>query len=185
MYLFLAPLLIGFTLNSASAFTTFYSHHFGDQAARLLCTILRNILGIPVWAIGYALAAMAPSSQLYTSSLFSSVLAWLLMISGGVTIIIGLWSLRGRAAAPSTHDTLVSHGLYAYIRHPLYSGMLLELTGLFSWVPTMPMLLACLLGVLWVLLQARLEELDLLQRLPSYREYMQRVPCFVPNFKRL
>ena len=185
MYLFLAPLLIGFTLNSASTFTTFYSHHFGDKAGRLLCTILRNVLGIPVWAIGYAMAAMAPSSQLVTSSLFSSVLAWLLMISGGAVIIIGLWSLRARAAAPSMHDMLVSHGLYAYIRHPLYSGMLLELAGLFAWVPTLPMLLACLLGVLWVLLQARLEELDLLQRLPSYREYMQRVPRFVPNFKRL
>ncbi|HEX9090976.1 MAG TPA: isoprenylcysteine carboxylmethyltransferase family protein [Anaerolineales bacterium] len=185
MYLFLAPLLIGFTLNSASAFTTFYSHHFGDKAGRLLCTILRNVLGIPVWAIGYGMAVMAPPSQLYTSSLISSVLAWLLMISGGVIIIISLWSLRARAAAPSMRDTLVRHGLYAYIRHPLYTGMLLELAGLFLWVATLPMLLACLLGVLWIMLQARFEELDLLQRLPAYREYMQGVPRFLPNFKRL
>lgn len=185
MYLFLAPLLIGFTLNSASTFTAFYSRHFGDKPARLLCTILRNVLGIPVWTIGYALAVMAPASLLFTSNLITSVLAWLLMVSGGGIIIIGIWSLRGRAVTPSMRDTLVRHGLYAYIRHPLYSGMRLELAGLFLWVPTLPMLLACLLGVLWVLLQARLEELDLIQRLPAYKEYMQRVPRFLPILKRL
>lgn len=82
-------------------------------------------------------------------------------------------------------DTLVSHGLYAYIRHPLYSGMILQLVGLFLWVPTLPISIACFLGVVWVVLQARLEELDLVERIPTYSEYMQRVPPFVPKFRRL
>ena len=45
------------------------------------------------------------------------------------------------------------------------------------------MLLAVSLGVGWVLIQARLEELDLLQRMPAYREYMQRVPRFLPRLR--
>jgi protein-S-isoprenylcysteine O-methyltransferase Ste14 len=80
-------------------------------------------------------------------------------------------------------DTLVTHGIYAHIRHPLYSGMLLELAGLLLWIPRVTVLIACLLGWLWVIVQARLEEMDLQQRLPAYREYMQRVPRFIPRRK--
>lgn len=75
-------------------------------------------------------------------------------------------------------------GIYAYIRHPLYSGMILELTGLFLYIPSLTVLVACVLGLLWVMIQARLEEMDLVQRKPAYQEYMQQVPRFVPLFKR-
>jgi protein-S-isoprenylcysteine O-methyltransferase Ste14 len=44
-------------------------------------------------------------------------------------------------------------------------------------------LVACSLGWIWVLIQARLEEADLLQRLPAYRQYMQGVPRFVPRLR--
>jgi protein-S-isoprenylcysteine O-methyltransferase Ste14 len=43
------------------------------------------------------------------------------------------------------------------------------------------MMIACILGMLWVLVQARLEEWDLLQRLPAYKQYMENVPRFVPK----
>ncbi len=43
--------------------------------------------------------------------------------------------------------------------------------------------LACALGVAWILLQTRLEEYDLLQRLPGYREYRRAVPCFPPRLE--
>ena len=75
------------------------------------------------------------------------------------------------------------NGIYAHIRHPLYSGMILELTGLFLWIPTLSVLVACVLGVIWVMIQVRLEEKDLVERLPDYKDYMQRVPRFVPKFK--
>ncbi len=183
MFVFLVPLLIGFTCNSASAFTTFYSQRLGQRAGRLICVLLRDVLGIPVWAAGYALAARSSTSTLFNPGLVSAVMAWIVLLLGVVIICAGLWSLRWRAAAPTLQDKLVTSGVYAHIRHPLYSGLLLELVGLFLWVPTLPMSLACVLGVLWTMLQARLEELDLLQRLPAYRDYMQQVPRFLPKFK--
>jgi len=67
------------------------------------------------------------------------------------------------------------------MRHPMYSGLLCQLAGLGLYVPTLPMILACLLGVGWVVLQARLEERDLLQRIPGYEAYMQQVPRFFPR----
>jgi protein-S-isoprenylcysteine O-methyltransferase Ste14 len=45
-------------------------------------------------------------------------------------------------------------------------------------------LLACALGTVWVILQTWLEEIDLLGRLPGYREYMGRVHRFRPDLRK-
>lgn len=182
MFLFLLPLLVGFAFNCASAFTTFFSTRLGERSGRLLCIVLRDVVGIPLWAIGYGMAALAASPQFFTPTLLTSALAWLLIIFGSAVIIAGMVSLRWKAAAPSLKDSLVTDGLYAHIRHPFYTGMFAQLLGLALWFPTQSMSLACLIGMLWIGLQARLEELDLLQRLPAYKEYMQRVPRFLPRF---
>jgi len=182
MFLFLAPLLTSFFFNSASAFTSYYSRLLGERWGRIACVVLRDVLGIPVWAIGYVMAVRAPAAYLYKPTLLTTVLAWLLILAGGVVILLGLKSLKGRAAAPSVQDTLVTQGIYSHIRHPLYSGMLLELIGVCIYVPTLTVFVACGLGSIWVMIQARLEEMDLVQRLPAYQEYMQQVPRFVPKF---
>jgi protein-S-isoprenylcysteine O-methyltransferase Ste14 len=183
MFLFLIPLLIGFTFNLASVFTSYYSRTLGERRGRIACVVLRDVLGIPVWTIGYALAVRAPSTYLFNPTFFSSVLGWLFILAGAAIIIAGFVSIRGRALAPSVQDTLVRQGIYTHLRHPLYSGMILELTGLFICIPTLTVWVACVLGVVWVMIQARLEEMDLVQRMPAYQEYMQQVPRFVPKFK--
>lgn len=50
-------------------------------------------------------------------------------------------------------------------------------------MPTSTVVLACALGFAWLIIQARLEEVDLLQRLPAYREYMEQVPRFLPRLR--
>ena len=72
-------------------------------------------------------------------------------------------------------------GPYARVRHPLYDGVLIQLTGLCLLMPRWPVLLACGLAAAWIQVQARLEERDLLERVPGYREYMARVPRFLPR----
>ncbi len=181
--LFLIPLLLGFAFNSASAFTTLFSARLGVRGGRLVCVVLRDVLGIPFWAFGYAMAAITTSHWLFIPTLLSSALAWLLILSGSAIIVTGMVSLRWKAAAPSLNDSLVTSGVYAYVRHPLYSGMFLQLAGLFLGIPQIAMLFASLIGLLWIVLQARLEEIDLLQRLPVYKEYMQRVPRFLPKIR--
>lgn len=183
MFWFLVPLLTGFIFNSASAFTTFFSARLGERGGRLACIILRDVVGIPLWAAGYGVAVVTDSPGLFVTRWHTSALAWLLILAGSAIIIAGMVSLRWKAAAPSVNDSLVSTGLYAHIRHPLYSGMLLQLFGLAFWYPRLSTLAACFIGILWVLLQSRLEEIDLLQRIPAYKDYMQRVPRFIPKFK--
>jgi len=183
MFLFLVPLLTGFTFNSASAFTSYISRLLGEHGGRIACVVLRDVLGIPVWAIGYVMAVREPSAYLFKPTFFTSVLGWSFILAGGAVIIAGLVSIRWRAMAPSVQDTLVMQGIYSHIRHPLYSGMLLELIGLFIYIPSVTVLVACVLGAVWVMIQARLEEMDLVQRMPPYQEYMQQVPRFVPKVR--
>jgi protein-S-isoprenylcysteine O-methyltransferase Ste14 len=184
IYTFLIPLLIGFTFNSLSAFTCTFSQRLGEQNGRVTCIILRDVLGIPVWAIGYAMVVNTASGLLFTPTWLVSLLAGSLMLAGVAIIIIGLVTIGKTAFAPSTHDALVSGGIYAHIRHPLYSGLVLELAGLFLYIPKMTVLAACLLGVGWVLIQARLEEQDLRKRMPAYEAYMAKVPRFIPRLVR-
>jgi protein-S-isoprenylcysteine O-methyltransferase Ste14 len=183
MYVFLIPLLAGFAFNAASAFTAAFSRRWGERRGQLATAVLRNVLGIPVWVIGLLLAVRARSPALFAPGPVTKVAAWLLLIAGSVVQLLALAALRTRAAAPSARDTLVERGPYARLRHPIYAGLLLEFAGIVLVKPTRLTAVACALGALWAVLQARLEELDLVQRLPPYREYMQRVPRFVPGFR--
>lgn len=184
MHLFLIPLLLGFTFNAASALTTAFSRRWGEKKGSLVTAVLRNILGIPVWAIGFFMAVRAPSPGLFTKTEVTEVAGLILVAAGGVIILMALSAIRGRAAAPSTQDQLIRAGLYAHVRHPIHSGTLLEFAGVLLLRPTRAVAIACALGVVWVLVQTGLEEYDLRERLPDYRDYMDQVPRFLPRLLR-
>jgi protein-S-isoprenylcysteine O-methyltransferase Ste14 len=184
MYWFLLFLVPGFISNLASAFTTTYSDKWGRKAGTLITIILRDITGIPVWAVGFVLAIRESSDLFYRISLPVQVTGWAIIIAGAVIITIALVSIRIKAAAPSAGDTLVSKGIYSLIRHPIHSGTFLEFAGIFVLWPSLQVVIASLLGVLWIYLQSIFEEKDLIKRIPGYKEYMSEVPRFVPPIKR-
>ena len=181
MYLFLVPLFLGFAFNSASAFTSAYSARLGERRGQLVSVLLWDVLGIPVWALGLVLAVRTPASQLVATDGISDAFAWFLLTVGSLLQIWAFVFIRVRAVAPTARDSLVRQGPYAHIRHPMYTGLLCQFAGLVWYVPTFPVALACLLGVGWAVLQAHLEERDLLRRVPGYGQYMQQVPRFFPR----
>jgi len=177
-------LLLGFGLNSASAFTTAFSRRWGKAGGQLASFVLRNVLGIPLWVIGVGLAVRVPSAQAFTPSAMIEVLGWILLAVGAVVQLSAIVVLRLPAARPSVGDALVSRGVYGRIRHPIYAGLMLEFAGLVLLKPSQSVVLASAIGCVWAWVQARLEELDLVKRMPAYREYMIRVPRFVPRLGR-
>jgi len=181
MYIFLFPLLVGFIFNCASAWTTFYSRRWGERRGSIVTVVLRDILGIPVWAIGFALAARAQSPLIFARTTVTNVAGIFLIVVGSAIIIVALVTIRSKAAAPSLKDGLVKSGAYARVRHPIHSGTFLEFAGLFLLRPIVPVAVACALGTIWIFFQSSLEESDLVQRIPAYREYMKEVPRFLPR----
>ena len=182
MYWFLIPLILGFCSNVASAFTFLYSQKWGRIKGSVFTFILRNITGIPVWAVGFALAMHESSGFLYRNSLIAQITGWILIITGAVIIIIALVSIRMKAAAPSTEDALVKKGIYAVIRHPIHSGTFLEFAGIFILQPSLQIGMATMLGCIWIFFQTKFEEQDLIKRIPEYKDYARQVPRFIPSF---
>jgi protein-S-isoprenylcysteine O-methyltransferase Ste14 len=183
MHIFLLPLLFGFACNLVSAFTTTIFLRFGERRGAILTVLLRDVLGIPMWAIGFLLAVLAPAPGLFDSTAAVQTIGWLLIAAGGAIILAALVSIRRVAARPSLGDPLIQRGLYAHVRHPIHTGTLFEFLGLLLLTPTRAVALACALGVAWVFAQTRLEEIDLLRRLPEYRDYMRAVPSFLPRLQ--
>lgn len=106
-----------------------------------------------------------------------------LMVGGAVLFLAGLRSLgRGLSVLPYPKDgtVLVQTGPYAWVRHPLYSGLL----GLgFGWALCVQSGLTLgYAAALFVLLdlKSRREEAWLTERFPAYPEYSRRVRRLVP-----
>jgi len=184
MFYFLIPLLVGFGFNLASAFTSFYSRRWGKRRGQLVTILFRDVLGIPVWVLGLGLAMRTPSPALFASNSMTQISGWLLLLIGGLIILAALFTIRLLAAAPTNQDKLVKIGLYASVRHPIHTGTFFEFVGLFLIAPSLNMAAACMIGCIWILIQTRMEEVDLLQRMPEYRQYMQSVPRFWPRLRR-
>lgn len=185
LYLFLIPLLPGFALAGASAFTANFSRRWGARGGQIVTVILRNFLGIPLYFLGLVLAWGASAPFLFDPGSAIRVLGYALIIAGSVPVMVGHLQLGWRTHMPSMNDTLVREGLYAYVRHPIYGGGLLVFAGLALLRPTAAFVLACALSGVFLLVQAWLEEIDLLQRLPAYREYRKQTPGFLPRFREV
>jgi len=111
------------------------------------------------------------------------LLATLLLTAGVVFIIYGLMSL-GRylspLPAPRKVHKLITTGMYTYVRHPMYGGLLMAALGLAAITRNECRL--ALTGLLWLVLEQKVqfEEKALAERYPDYKEYKARVKKFFP-----
>lgn len=82
---------------------------------------------------------------------------------------------------PRAGGRLVEHGIYAWIRHPMYSALLLLALAAIAVAPTLPTLVsaAALAVVLWA--KSSLEERWMAERHPGYAAYRARTRRFVPG----
>ncbi len=73
-------------------------------------------------------------------------------------------------------------GVHKYMRHPLYTGTLLFLWGVFFIFPYVNNLIAVLLITLYVLIGIKYEERKLVVEFgDSYRNYQLTVPKLIPR----
>lgn len=82
---------------------------------------------------------------------------------------------------PRDHAQLVQTGLYGYVRHPMYFGVLLAALAWFCIFPGVYVLAYVICLFLLFDLKARREEVWLVERFPEYTEYQTRVKRLIPG----
>lgn len=114
-----------------------------------------------------------------TGMLVSMLMGYALVFIG-VGMFIHGWREVYRARK---EDRLVTGGLYRFVRHPQYSGLFLALfgEGVVHWPTIFSVALLPLIFVAYYFL-ARKEERDMIHQFGDrYRDYMSRVPMFIPR----
>ena len=110
------------------------------------------------------------------------------VIAAGAAIALGLWALSANRLGnfnirplPRAGGQLIQHGPYRWIRHPMYSALLLAGVAAARLAADAETWLV--LGALAVVLviKANVEERGMTERYPAYREYRQRTRRFVPG----
>ena len=146
--------------------------------------------GIPfsMYVISWILGRSLPDGVLWGHTLIGSyghlgmivgaalgVIGLVLILAGWRTIYKAYWSKdRGEGA-------LVTGGIYRYIRHPQYTGlMLLSLGMILDWATLPTLILLPVMAVVYYRL-ARREENDMIAEFgDEYRAYMLKTRRFIP-----
>ncbi|HEY9183870.1 MAG TPA: isoprenylcysteine carboxylmethyltransferase family protein [Salegentibacter sp.] len=107
----------------------------------------------------------------------------LILIGGGV-VFLALLQLKTNLSifpSPVRGSNLITHGLFKYIRHPIYSGILLSAFSLALYLGSGYKLLIAFLLLILFYFKSRYEEKLLLQKFPEYGNYMKHSGRFLPR----
>jgi protein-S-isoprenylcysteine O-methyltransferase Ste14 len=160
----------------------------GEQWYRLVYNVFAVLSGLPILTLLYLL----PDQLLYQIPFPWILLTTLGQLAGAVIIVVGIlqtdvWHFIGLRQIIQADNiqklSMVSSGLYSWVRHPLYTGGLL----LIWLVPTMTLnlLTIFILLTIYLIFGAKLEEKRLLEEFgDEYRGYLAQVPMLLPFPRR-
>lgn len=118
------------------------------------------------------------------NNLHFSIIGLLLIL---VSSAIALWALVTNKPGnfnvhpmPKVTGKLITHGIYRYIRHPMYSSLFFGGLGAIFFHFIWWKLLAWILLVITLALKARFEEQALCLHYPEYQDYQLTNKAFIP-----
>lgn len=100
-----------------------------------------------------------------------------------LAVVAGLTLGRSLTATPvpTKSGELRTGGLYRFVRHPIYTGVILIVIALSVRPESFIGLVIGALTLVFFNAKAGWEEARLAERYPNYRQYAARTPRFVPN----
>jgi protein-S-isoprenylcysteine O-methyltransferase Ste14 len=146
--------------------------------------------GIPfsMYVISWIIGKNLPEGILWGHTLISSIGFWGMYINIGCAIVAlslilnGWYNIYKKYWSKETgKGSLVKIGVYRYIRHPQYAGLLLLSLGMMAEWATLPMLILFPVIVVMYVRLAKREEKDMLKEFGvQYEVYMKETKMFIP-----
>ncbi|MCZ7399193.1 MAG: isoprenylcysteine carboxylmethyltransferase family protein [Candidatus Methanoperedens sp.] len=122
------------------------------------------------------------------AGLMSMEAAWaLVMVTSSAVIFLGLFLMsKGWSMIHASNGELVIDGMYRYVRHPQYLGLIILTVGLLIQWPTIITLAMWPVLVLMYYRLAKREEREALEAFGErYEEYKRQTPMFLPSIRLL
>jgi protein-S-isoprenylcysteine O-methyltransferase Ste14 len=145
------------------------------------------------WESILAVFVINMSFWFYKPFAWNQIIAWSLLFICLIPLVFGIHSLRTRGKPAKQREgdstllgferttTLVTSGIYKYIRHPLYSSLFLLAWGIFFKAPTLSALILTMTATLFLIATARADETECTHFFGvQYQEYMRKTKMFVP-----
>ena len=127
---------------------------------------------------GFLLVSAEPlQTVLQSCGISIGLLACLMIVIAAINLGKNLTPLP----CPRDGAQLVHTGLYGFVRHPMYFGVLLAALAWFCIFPGVYVLAYIICLFLLFDLKARREEVWLVERFPEYTEYQTRVKRLIPG----
>ena len=115
-----------------------------------------------------------------------ALIGTLIEIVGGVLLILGFIHLKDSlkiTPEPKENAQVVNTGIYKYIRHPIYSGLIFFGAGQVVSKWTLTILTAFIVLVADLVAKYRYEDSLLIKVYPGADEYQRKVGALLPKFR--
>lgn len=145
------------------------------------------------WEAILALFVINMSKWFYQPFAWNQMIAWILLIICIIPLFFGVRALRARGKPVEQREgdpallafekttTLVTTGIYHYIRHPLYSSLFMLAWGIFFKAPSWIGAGLAVVATIFLIATARADEAECTRFFgPQYQDYMKTTRMFVP-----
>jgi protein-S-isoprenylcysteine O-methyltransferase Ste14 len=150
-----------------------------SQSDRIIAWILVVIQGTLIAAI-----VLIPRQHAWSEQVLITWLAWGAI---AIAVLLGSWGAINLGSGltplplPNGAVELVTRGPYRWIRHPIYSAVMLGMSGVAVRSRTPAVIAVAVVLSLFLAVKARWEEKHLRSTFPGYSDYERRVGRFIPG----
>lgn len=146
---------------------------------------IKDIIYVSIQFILFIIYAVVPPKWTFNLPFLLNILFLILAFIGILVLVLGLLQLNKNLSpfpTPKIKSELVTHGMYKWMRHPIYSGIILFALGYALYSSNGYRLFTAIL--LWILFyfKSAYEENLLKEKYEDYAAYQKKTKRFFPFF---
>jgi len=144
--------------------------------------LLYSFFALVNFILLFVLHDMAPDDLIFKPNEWVGYSGVFLMLGSAIIVVFAGRTYGLGFLMREEEGQLITSGLNAYVRHPLYSGILLGLIGFFLAFPFLKNLVFSLISAIYLVVGSILEERKLIRIYgDEYRSYKRKVKMLIPG----